>query len=100
MAKDADGTSVQKLTEIHVNTFQKLIRVLSIKKNMKNSEKKKIDDEWLSHPHGQFGSVRTIPKGQTLIFFFSFFSFSFLWPCGVTEATPIFSLGVVEPPPM
>jgi hypothetical protein len=82
MAKDADGTSVQKLTEIHVNTFQKLIRVLSIKKNMKNSEKKKIDDEWLSHPHGQFGSVRTIPKGQTLIFFFFFFFFFFslaLW---------------------
>jgi len=47
MAKDADGTSVQKFTEIHVNTFQKLIRVLSIKKKnflkkkMKNSEKKK-----------------------------------------------------------
>jgi hypothetical protein len=32
MAKDGDGTFIQKLTKVHVNTSQKLTRVICIKK--------------------------------------------------------------------
>jgi hypothetical protein len=35
IAKDRDGTSIQKLTEVHVNTSQKQTRVIWIKKKWK-----------------------------------------------------------------
>jgi hypothetical protein len=35
IAKDGDGTSVQKLMKVHVNTSQVLTRVLCIKKIIK-----------------------------------------------------------------
>jgi hypothetical protein len=58
MFKDEDGTSVEKLTKVHVNTSQKLTRVLCIKKKIiiklkikiktfKNREKK---EGWLEPP--------------------------------------------------
>jgi hypothetical protein len=42
LAKDGNNTSIQKLTEVHVNTSQVLARVFCIKKkNIKKNENNK-----------------------------------------------------------
>jgi hypothetical protein len=41
IAKNGDGTSVQKLTKVHVNTSQVLTRVICIKKKLKIIKLKK-----------------------------------------------------------
>jgi hypothetical protein len=41
MAKDGNGTFVQKLMEVHVNTSKKLTYILCIKKIENNKTKKK-----------------------------------------------------------
>jgi len=41
IAKNGDGTSVQKLTKVHVNTSQVLTRVICNKKKLKKKKIKK-----------------------------------------------------------